>query len=755
MSIIGTRVVRREDPKFLTAGGTYVDDVPHEGAAWVTYVRATMAHARITSIDVDEARAAPGVLDVILPEEVDLAPLAPFKTKMSRPLLAQGVVRFVGEPVVAIVTEERYQGEDAADLVFIDLDPLPVLLDPEEALESDVLLFPETGTNVTSDLECERDDQLFDGCDVVVSQRMVNQRVAPCPMEARAAAAAWIDGRLVQWATTQGPHSLRDELATTYGLTKAEVRVLAPDVGGGFGAKAESYPEELMLGWIARRLGRPVRWVETRTENMLAMGHGRGQIQYVDVGGTSDGRIVAYRLRIVQEAGAYPAVGAVLPGLTRLMASGVYDIARVEVSSASVVTNTTPTVAYRGAGRPEATAAIERAVDVFAAHAGLDPAVVRRSNFIPPDRFPYTTPTGATYDCGDYERALDLVLAAGGYDELRREQAARRESGDGMLMGIGLSVYVEITNPLSSGEFGSVEVTPEGQARIRVGTFSHGQGHATSFAMIVADRLGIGLDDIEFIQGDTDETPSGEGTGGSRSLQVAGPAVSQASEQVLARARDLAADMLEANPADVVLDSTTGRFHVTGSPSVDRTWADVASTAGPGGIRADVDFEPQGATFPFGAHLAVVEIDAETGRVELARFVAVDDSGTILNPLIAEGQRQGGIAQGVAQALYEEVRYDEDGNPVTSNFADYAIPTAVELPNFELVAMETPTPLNELGAKGIGESGTIGATPAVQNAVVDALSHLGVRHVDLPLTAERVWLASRGEGDIPPSNSPH
>ncbi len=739
MSIMGTRVVRREDPKFLTVGGTYVDDLPHEGAAWVTYVRATMAHARINAINVDEARAAPGVIDVILPGDVDLAPLAPFIPNMPRPFLAVDVVRFVGEPVVAIVTEEKYQGADAADLVWLDLDPLPVLIDPEEALTSDVLLFPDVGTNVATELQFGTDDALFDGCDVVVSQRMLNQRVAPCPLEVRAAAAAWVDGRLVHWASTQGPHSLRGELVTKYGLTDADVRVLSPDVGGGFGAKAEGYPEELMLGFIARRVGRPVRWVETRTENMLAMVHGRAQVQYVEVGGDTNGRIAALRLRIVQDAGAYPAVGAMLPWFTRMMASGVYDIARVEANSQAAVTNTTPTGAYRGAGRPEATAAIERVVDIYATQVGLDPADVRRMNFIGADRFPFTTPTGATYDCGEYEAALDRVLEVAGYEELRQQQVARRERGDPCLLGIGLSVYVEITNPMSSGEFGSVEVTSEGKARIRVGTFSHGQGHATSFAMIVSDRLGIDLDDIEFLQGDTDDVPSGEGTGGSRSLQVAGPAVSEASEEVLARARDLAADLLEADAADVVLDVSTGHFHVAGSPSVDRTWADVAAAAGPAGLRADVDFKPRGSTFPFGAHLAVVEIDSETGAVKLVRMVAVDDSGRILNPLIAEGQRQGGIAQGVSQALYEEVRFDEDGNPVTSNFADYAIPTAAEFPDFELIAMETPTALNELGAKGIGESGTIGATPAVQNAVVDALSHLGVRHVDLPLTAERVW----------------
>ena len=755
MSILGNRVLRREDPKLLTEGGSYVDDLPLPGAAHVTYVRSTVAHARIASVDTGAAESAPGVIAVFTGADVDLEPVAAtmpmLNQSMLRPWLARDVVRFVGEPVAAIVTEERYQGPDAAEQVAVEYEPLPVIVDPEAAEQNEVLLFPDAGTNVALELAFGHTDDLFADCEVVVRQRVVNQRVAPCPLEPRAGAAAWgDDGRLTYWASTQAPHGRRDELARYLGVAPEQVRVIAPDVGGGFGAKAVLYLDELLLAWIARRLGRPVRWAETRSENMTSMSHGRGQVQQIEIGGGRDGVVHAYRLTVLQDAGAYPGTGAFLPFLTRMMASGVYAIPKVEYNSRSVVTNTTSIDAYRGAGRPEATAAIERAMDLFAAEIGADPAEVRRKNLVSKDAFPFTTPTGATYDSGDYERALDLLLDAAHYQDLRAEQARRRTAGDTRQLGIGLSIYVEITNPVPGGEFGGVEVTPAGKAIVRAGTFSHGQGHATAFAMIVSDRLGIPLEDIEVVQGDTDAVPSGQGTMGSRSLQTAGSAVNQAAAEVLERARQLAADLLEASPDDVVLDPGEGRFHVAGTPGIAKTWAELATAAQQqsastgterSGLAVDVDFMPQGPTFPFGAHLAVVEVDTETGKVELTRMVTVDDCGRVLNPLLVEGQRHGGIAQGVAQALTEEYRYDEEGNPVTANLADYTFISAAELPSFELVPMETPTPLNELGAKGIGESGTIGSTPAVQNAVVDALSHLGVRHLDMPTTPERVWLA--------------
>lgn len=789
MSILGNRVTRTEDRKLLTIGGSYVADLELPGAAWVVYARSTTAHGRIRLVEAGDARSAPGVLDVVTAADVDLPPLCPpmedLHPGMVRPWLAGEVVRYVGEPVAAVVAETRAQAVDAAELVTIDYDPLPVVVDPEAALSGDVLLWPELGTNVahhlgeTGDGAQAGDSVLFEGCEVVVRQRINNQRVAPCPLEVRSVVARWEEGgRLSFWASTQAPHGLRDGLARHFGLDAAQVRVVAPDVGGGFGAKGSPYPDEILVAWLARRVDRPLRWLETRSESMVALGHGRGQVQYVELGGSRDGRVTAYRLTVVQDAGAYPDIGAFLPELTRVMLTGVYDIARAAFSSRSVVTNTTPTVAYRGAGRPEAAAAIERAMDCFAAEVGMDPAELRRRNLVPAHAFPYTTPTGTTYDIGDYAGALDRLLVAGDYAGLRREQQRRRQAGAPCQLGIGLSAYVEITNGVPGGEFGSVEVHTDGTATVLTGTSPHGQGHATAWSMLVSEALGVPMDAVTVVHGDTDRVTRGIGTFASRSLQTGGVAASQAAGAVVERARALAADLLEADPADVVLDRAGQRFHLAGAPYApgrSRTWGELASAAatgrgapgpgeggppGSGGrdrpaagggstrtrmpddrLAAEVDFEPPGATFPFGAHMAVVEVDTETGQVVLQRLVAVDDAGRLVNPLLAEGQVHGGLAQGVAQALMEEVRYDEDGNPLTANLADYAFITSGDLPSFETIHMETPTPLNELGAKGIGESGTIGSTPAVHNAVVDALSHLGVRHVDMPASPERVWLA--------------
>ncbi|MGI8792766.1 MAG: xanthine dehydrogenase family protein molybdopterin-binding subunit [Acidimicrobiales bacterium] len=745
MSILGNRVVRREDPKFLTVGGSYVDDLDLPGAAHVTYVRSTMAHARIKSIEVNEARSATGVIAVITAADLDLEPMKPepamLNQGMVRPWLAADTVRFVGEPLAAIITEEKYQGEDAAELIWADYDPLRAVIDMDSAKAGDTILFPDVGSNVCLDMQFGSSADLFDGCDVVITQRVSNQRVAPCPLEVRAAAAKWDGEHVTHWASSQGAHAVKDDLARLLGLSAENVRVIAPDVGGGFGAKIGLYPEELLVAWLSRHVGRPLKWVETRSESMTNLGHGRGQLQDVELGGMRDGTIAAYRLNVLQDAGAYPRIGAVLPFMTRTMLTGVYGVTKAEFNSTSIVTNTTPTVAYRGAGRPEATAAIERAVDLFAAEIGMDPAAVRRKNLLAADAFPYTTPTGTEYDTGDYAGSLDRALEAAGYDDLRAEQQKRRDSGDVRQLGIGLCVYVEITGGIPGKEFGAVTVKPDGKVVVRAGTSSHGQGHATAFAMIVSDQLGVDLDDIEFVQGDTDLVPFGQGTMGSRSLQSGGVAVREATGNVVERAKQIAADLLEANPDDIVLDTTEVRFHVAGTPAVSKSWAEVATAAGPDGLGEEVYFERVGPTFPFGAHVSVVEVDTETGKVTVLRHVACDDAGTILNPLLVDGQVHGGIAQGMAQALLEEVRYDDDGNPITSNLADYAFPSAAELPSFERVSMETPTPLNPLGAKGIGESGTIGSTPAVQNAVIDALAPLGVRHVDMPCTAERVWQA--------------
>lgn len=571
--------------------------------------------------------------------------------------------------------------------------------------------------------------------------RFVNQRLAPCPLEVRGSAVAWVDGRLFQWISTQHAQGVRDQINKSD--STSHVRVITPDVGGGFGAKISAYPEEIVLGRLALAVNRPLRWRETRSESMVSLGHGRAQLQYITLGGNRDGKVLAYRLEAIQDSGAFVDVGAVLaPACTRPMSSGVYAIPKIECRTKSVVTNTTPIVAYRGAGRPEATAAIERAMDMFAAEIGIDAAEVRRKNLIGKFMQPHTTAIGQEYDVGDYEGALDLVLAAANYADLRKEQATRRTRGDRNQLGIGVSVYVEITSGGTNHEDARIEVLPDGRAIVYTGTSPHGQGHVTAWSMIASEHTGIAMDKIDVVWGDTDLIPEGLGTYGSRSLQLGGAAVHETAIKLVEQAKAFAASQLEANESDIVLDKERGVFHVAGTPAKSTSWGDLAaSRANDGGLGYAHRFTSGGATFPFGAHVAVVEVDTETGKVTHLRQIACDDAGTVLNPLLLEGQIHGGIAQGSAQALLEEFVYDADGNPKTGNLAEYAFISAVEAPQIELVAMATPTPRNPLGAKGVGESGTIGSTPAVQSAVVDAVAHLGVRHIDMPTTPERVWQA--------------
>ncbi len=768
MSVMGTRVTRREDPVFLTSGGVYTADLTDpllDGAVHAQFVRSTIAHARVTELDVSEAREAPGVVAVFTAADIaEAGDLGPFGVPipgmipdaLARPWLADGVVRFVGEAVAVILAESREAAEDASELVIVDFDPLDVVVDPVEAERDELLLFPEHGTNTALAVPFGHSEDLFDDCEVVVTRDLVNQRVAVCPLEPRAMAVTWHDGRLVMFVSTQAPHGVKGKLAGLYDLAPEQIRVVAPAVGGGFGAKINLQSDEALLPWVSRRLGRPVRWAETRSESMVSMPHGRAQVHRVEIGGSRDGTVQAYRLTVLQDAGAYPGMGTFLPFMTRTMAPGTYDIPRVECNTKSVVTNTTPIEAYRGAGRPEATAAIERAFDLFAREIGMDPVEVRRRNLIGADAFPFTTQTGAVYDSGDYAGALDKALAAAGFDDLRAEQADRRTRGDTVQLGIGVAVYVEITAGPSAGqtEFAKVALGRDGRVTVFTGSSAHGQGHSTAWAMLAHELTGIPMDDIEVVAGDTDRVAEGSGTFGSRSLQIGGSAVWGATEAVVETARQVAAELLEAAPADVVLDVDRGAFHVAGTPAVARTWAEVGAAGdisgplgeGPTGqpIEASLLYASEAATFPFGAHVAVVEVDTETGRTELRRIITCDDAGRLLNPLIVEGQRHGGIAQGVAQALYEAVVFDDDGNPQTANLADYAFVSAAELPTFELVPLETDTPVNPLGAKGIGESGTIGSTPAVQSAVLDALSPFGVDHLDMPLTPEKVWRAVQG-----------
>jgi carbon-monoxide dehydrogenase large subunit len=754
-SILGTRVQRKEDPKFLTTGGVYVDDMNEPllaGALHVVYARSAAAHGTILSIDIDDAKNMPGVVGVFTAESLGLEPVAsPFNPMVARTLLASDKVRYVGEPIVAIVAETAAQATDAAEVVVVDIDFLPTLVDIDAAATSETLIYEAAGSNVVFDTSAigmpdnTAAADYFADCEVTVTARFVNQRVAPCPLEVRGSAATWVDGRLYQWLSTQHAQGTKASFAAANGVEPDEIRVLTPDVGGGFGAKIGTYPEELLLGPISKALGRPVRWRETRSESMMGLGHGRSQVQYATIGGTRDGKVTHYQLLLLQDCGAFAEIGTVLAmAMTRPMSSGVYDIPNIEVRATSVVTNTTPTVPYRGAGRPEATAAIERAMDLFAAEIGKDVVDVRRMNLIPKFLEPHATSIGHVYDVGDFEGALDKALAAAGYDELRAEQARRRAAGDDKQLGIGVSVYVEITGGVDPmGEAAKIEVQDDGSALVYTGTSPHGQGHDTAWSMIASDQTGIPMDRITLIWGDTDLVPEGGGTMGSRSLQVGGSAVNKASIELVEKAQKLAASLLEADEADIVLDKDQGAFHVAGTPAVSKTWSDLAVAAKSQGddLTIDTRFDAGQATFPFGAHIAVVEVDTGTGHVKHLRQIACDDAGRVVNPMLLDGQIHGGIAQGTAQALLEEVRYDEDGNPVTSNLAEYGMISAAELPSFEVVHMETPTFVNPLGAKGIGESGTIGSTPSVQSAVIDALGHLGVRHIDMPATAEKVWRA--------------
>jgi carbon-monoxide dehydrogenase large subunit len=744
MSIMGTRVVRTEDPVFLSRGATYTDDLTDErlnGALHLTLVRSPLAHARITAVDVEAAREAPGVVAVFTGADVDLAPALLFagaNSGMVRPWLATDKVRFVGEPVAAVLTELAYQGQDAADLVEVDYDPLPAVVDPRAALADEVLLFEEVGTNLAGGFghDEEFDEHLFDDCEVVVTRDIVNQRLAASPLETRAAAAVWgDDGRVTLWASTQNPQSARDEIAGWLGIDAGLVHLIAPDVGGGFGAKIGADPEFALVVWLAKAVSRPVRWTETRSENLTGMVQGRAQLQTITIGGNRDGDVLAYRLDIIADAGAYPRLGVFLPFFTRQMAPGVYDIPKVESRARTVVTTTTSTGAYRGAGRPEATAAIERAMDLFAAEIGKDPAEVRKRNVVPPDAFPFETKGGAVYDSGEYAKAIDRVLEGSGYAELRAEQAARRERGDVVQLGIGVSAYVEITGGGAFSEDASVEVHADGTVTVLTGTSPHGQGHATAWSMLASEHLGIPIEKITVKHGDTDLIPRGAGTMGSRSLQTGGVAVHQAAGELVELAKRRAADVLEASVDD--LEVADGAVTVKGTD----TSVTLAQLAEKEPLKVDTVFDSGAPTFPFGAHVAVVEVDIESGKAVVDRIITLDDAGPIVNPLLAEGQRHGGIAQGISQALLEEVVYDPEGNPLTATFADYAFPSAAELPSFTLLDMATPTNLNPLGAKGIGEAGTIGATPAVQSAVIDAVSYLGVRHIDMPTSPLRVWEA--------------
>jgi aerobic carbon-monoxide dehydrogenase large subunit len=761
-SLLGNAVVRVEDPALLVGGGTFVDNLRLGEVLHLAFVRSPVAHARIRAIDQSAAVAMPGVVAVYGAADLRLPPHHAFMTlndACARPPLADGRVRFVGEAVAVVVAETKAAALDAADAVVVDYESLPAVVDPEAALEPDApVQFDTLGSNLAAGWRDAPDSDPLAGADVVVRGRFENQRIAVVPMEGNAIAVTGPDTsghELTVYVSTQMPHAFARLAAAVFGLDQEVLRVVTPDVGGAFGGKAGLMSEHTVAMAVARRLGRPVKWVETRSENMTSMPHGRSQVQYVEMGFTRDGAIVGLRCRMLGDAGAYGGFGGGLAlGPTRMMAQGVYRIPAIAYDVAVAVTNTTPVGAFRGAGRPEAAAFLERLMDMAADELGIDPVEIRRRNFLSPDQFPFRTLMGTTYDCGDYDKALTEAVRLAGYDALRSEQAKRRAQPERPQLGIGVSAYVEVTAGGMSSEYGAVSVDDEGVATIKVGTSAHGQGHATSFGMLVSDQLGIPMDKIRFVQSDTAVVPRGSGTGGSRSLQIGGSAVQHAAALVLDRARQRAAKLLEASPDDIVV-MDDGRVGVAGVPSAALSWGQLAAAARDADEPLDIsfDFTQAGATFPFGAHVSVVEVDTETGLVRPLRHIAVDDCGRVINPLIVTGQQHGGIAQGMAQALWEQFVYDGDGNPLTTTLADYAMPSAAEFPSFEASTTETPTPLNPLGAKGIGESGTIGSMPAVNNAVVDALSHLGVRHIEMPCTPERVWHAiqdaAAGKGASP------
>ncbi|MEM7326311.1 MAG: molybdopterin cofactor-binding domain-containing protein, partial [Actinomycetota bacterium] len=632
----------------------------------------------------------------------------------------------------------------------VDYDPLPAVTDMEAALADDApVLFEEHGSNMVFETAIGGDEDPLEDAARIVEGRIVSQRLAGVPMEPNGCVAIPDGDELTVWMSSQNPVAVRDILVGQLGLEAEKLRVVAPAVGGGFGPKAGAYVEQFLTIKLAQELDRPVKWTEERSENMLAMVHGRAMILYAKLGLTDDGVITGLDVDVVADGGAYPGIGAFLTMFTQTMIQGVYQIPKIRYHARSAVTNTTTTGAYRGAGRPEATQMLERIIDMAADEMGIDPAEIRRKNFLQPDAFPLTTHGGANYDCGEYEKALDAALEAADYQGLLAQQAERRAGNSPKQLGIGVSAYVEVTAPAGLHvEYGAVEINEDGTVTARVGTSAHGQGHITAFSMIVSDMLGVPMEDVTVLQSDTAEIPRGAGTMGSRSLQTAGSAVHIASETVLGKAKALAAHMLEASESDIV--TAEGGLQVAGVPASNVTWADLAAAANDDtkrpegmdpGLAHELDFDGTDATFPFGAHVSVVEVDTETGEVDMLRHIAVDDCGKILNPMMVAGQQHGGIAQGAAQALYEVVEYDDQGNPITSNLMDYAIPSAAELPSFESSNTETPSPRNPLGAKGIGESGTIGSTPAIHNAVIDAVSHLGVRHIDMPLSSQTVWTA--------------
>ena len=775
--LVGQRIKRREDPRLIQGRGTYVDDVKIAGLQHLAFKRSDVAHGRILSIDTGAAEALDGVEAVFTGAHVAelLGPMpigTPFPSPEHR-AVATDVVRYVGEPVAVVAARDRYVARDAADAITVDYEPLPAVVDPEAALSGRPALlhadFPNNhavgplpaGTGVEADgtVDDTAIERAFADAEVTISQRMVNHRLAPTSIEPRGVVAHYEPGKdaLTIWSSTQNPHILRTFIASMTGLGQDQVRAIAPEVGGGFGSKINIYGEEYVAAAVSKRLGLPVKWVEDRSEAFLATIHGRDIIGYVDLAARRDGTVLGLKLRLVADVGAYNMLlTAAIPTLTMTMASATYDIPAIRATLTEVFTNKTPTDAYRGAGRPEAIYFVERAMDMLARELAIDPAEVRRRNFIRPEQFPHTTQTGAVYDSGDYEKALDRALEKAGWERLKAERDAAQAQG--RLVGLGLSMYVEVCGvgpsaglPTGGWEHAQVTVERDGRISATTGASPHGQGNETTFAQMLADQFGVPLDHVTIRHGDTAVVKQGIGTFGSRSQAVGGAALHLAGGKVKGKMARFAAALLEAHEADLVFEN--GRIAVAGAPAAGKPFAEVAAYAYrpiklPAGLEPGLSdeafFEPANNTYPFGCHIAMLEVDRDTGEPRLLRMVAVDDAGHLINPLIVEGQIHGGLAQGIGQALVEEVVYDAGGQPLTGSLMDYAIPRASDFPRFELDSTVTPTPVNPLGAKGVGEAGTIGSTPCVVAAAVDALRGFGVRHIDMLLRPEKLWRIIHG-----------
>ncbi len=776
--LVGARVKRREDPRLIQGRATYVDDLKVHGMLHLAFKRSDIAHGKILSIDTSVAEAMEGVEYVVTGAQLAeyLGPM-PIGTPFPSPphyAVATDTVRYMGEPVAVVVAADRYLARDAADAIVVEFETFPAAIDVERSMTGDpVVIHPDFPNNLAvpyvpggtgvdaaaGTVDNSAIEKAFAEAEVVVSQRMMNHRLAPTAMEARGVLAHFEPGKeqMTIWSSTQNPHILKTFIAAMTGLGEHQVRAIAPEVGGGFGAKINIYGEEYAAAAISKRLGVPIKWAEDRSEAFMATIHGRDILCYIDIAAKRDGQVLGMKMRLIADIGAYNMLlTAAIPTLTMLMLNGTYDIPAVRAELTEVFTNKMPTDAYRGAGRPEATYFLERGMDMLARELGMDPAELRRKNFIQPSQFPYATQMGAVYDSGDYGRALDLALKTAGWEDLKKQRDAAK--AEGRFVGLGLAFYVEVCGlgpssslPTGGWEHAGVTVERGGKISATTGASPHGQGNETTFAQMLADQFGVPIEDITILHGDTAVVKQGIGTFGSRSQAVGGAALHMAGNKVKSKMAKFAAAMLDANEDDLVFEN--GRISVKGSPDSGKAFAEVSGYAyvpvplPPGlepGLSDEAFFEPTNNTYPFGCHIALLEIDSDTGEPKLLKMVAIDDAGNLINPMIVEGQIHGGLAQGIGQAMIEEVVYDEDGQLITGSFMDYAIPRATDFPWFEMDKTVTPTPVNPLGAKGVGEAGTLGSTPAIVNAAVDALSGKGVRHIDMMLRPEKLWRLING-----------